>query len=107
QAICRFFGAKLINLDQVHHGVQRNTNVLNEDILFQGIPAAFPSGRYHSWLVDNEGLPSCLKVIASDEGMIMAVAHTFYNVKGLQFHPESVMTPHGKQIIKNWLISVH
>lgn len=74
------------------------------DYLFEGLPQRFPVGRYHSWVVDRKDLPDCLEVTAtSDEGYIMALRHQTLDVRGVQFHPESVLTPDGKQLIGNWL----
>ena len=105
QAIAEAFGAKLVNLTNVHHGVSSEIKVLQEDSLFDGLPTIFKAGRYHSWAVSKENLPDCLEVTAEDseEGEIMAIRHKEYNVRGIQFHPESVLTPDGKRIIKNWL----
>jgi len=105
QAIAEAFGATLINLTNVHHGISSDIKVLKEDTLFEGLPAVFKAGRYHSWAVSKDNLPDCLEVIAEDteEGEIMAIRHKEYNVRGIQFHPESVLTPDGKCIIKNWL----
>jgi anthranilate synthase component 2 len=105
QAIAETFGGSLINLKKVYHGVKSEIIITdNGDKLFQEIPSGFEAGRYHSWVVNDADLPSCLKVTAKDdEGMIMALAHKEYDVKGVQFHPESVMTPHGKKMLSNWL----
>jgi len=105
QAIAEAFGGKLINLERVYHGVDTNINVLDEnDRIFREIPVSFSAGRYHSWVVNEEGFPSDLKITAKDdEGRIMAISHTIYDLKGVQFHPESVLTKHGKQILLNWL----
>ena len=105
QAIAEAFGGSLINLEKVYHGVETGINVLDKnDRIFKEIPENFTAGRYHSWVVNEKGLPSCLKITASDdEGMIMALSHSTYDVKGVQFHPESVLTKYGKQIIFNWL----
>ena len=105
QAIAEVFGGNLINLDRVYHGVETNIKILDEgDRIFREIPANFTAGRYHSWVVSEENLPSGLKITAKDdEGMIMAIAHLTYDIKGVQFHPESVLTKYGKQIMLNWL----
>jgi anthranilate synthase component II len=105
QAIAETFGGSLINLDKVYHGVKSDIQVLDKtDNIFNELPERFEAGRYHSWVVNSKDLPSCLKVTATDdEGMIMALAHKKYDVKGVQFHPESVMTPNGKKILANWL----
>lgn len=104
QAIGERFGAKLRNLDTVYHGVQTNACLTADDYLFVGIPSEFEVGRYHSWVVDKEGLPSDLQITAlSPDGEIMAMRHREYDVRGVQFHPESILTPYGITIIENWL----
>ncbi|MDR0894088.1 MAG: aminodeoxychorismate/anthranilate synthase component II [Prevotellaceae bacterium] len=104
QAIGQVFGAKLKNLEQVYHGVQTPVRVSPEEPLFAGLPSRLSVGRYHSWVVDAEGLPECLEITADDaEGHIMALRHRTYNICGVQFHPESVLTPTGKEIMNNWL----
>jgi anthranilate synthase component 2 len=105
QAIAEVYGGSLINLDRVYHGVETNIKVLNEEErLFTEIPETFTAGRYHSWVVREDGLPSVIRITAKDdEGSIMAIAHETYDVRGVQFHPESVMTKHGKQLLLNWI----
>ena len=105
QAIGEAFGAKLINLTEVHHGVCSDVRVVANDPLFNGLDRTLRVGRYHSWVVSKEDLPDCLEITAEDteEGQIMGLRHKEYNVRGIQFHPESVLTPQGKEIIKNWL----
>jgi len=104
QAIAEAFGGTLINLPEVHHGVSSNIHVLEEDILFNHLPDTLVVGRYHSWTVEKTTLPECLKITAvDDEGMIMALAHKTYDVRGVQFHPESVLTPEGETMLRNWL----
>lgn len=105
QAIGEGFGGRLHNLENVFHGIETPIEIIADDgMLFQGIPKTFTAGRYHSWVVDHEGLPDCLEITAVDEqGRIMAMRHKSYNIRGLQFHPESVMTNFGKQILRNWL----
>ncbi len=105
QAIGEAFGAELINLESVYHGLSTQVIVLdNQDSLFKGIPVTFNAGRYHSWVIANSNLPACLKVTCIDSNqMIMALRHREYKVYGVQFHPESVLTEHGEVIIKNWL----
>jgi anthranilate synthase component 2 len=105
QAIAEAFGGTLINLPEVHHGVTSEIEVIEEDILFNNLPSKLIVGRYHSWAAERETLPSCLKITAVDEaGMIMALAHREFDVRGVQFHPESVLTPHGEEMLKNWLM---
>ncbi len=106
QAIAEAFGGTLINLSEVHHGVTSEITVLKKDILFEGLPNKIEVGRYHSWAAEVNTLPDCLTITAVDEiGMIMALAHKTYDVRGVQFHPESVLTPMGEQMLKNWLES--
>ena len=104
QAIGEVFGAKLQNLSDVFHGVQTPVSIDNSDYLFAGLPTEIEVGRYHSWVVDTQDLPAELQVIASShEGQIMALRHNTYDIRGIQFHPESVLTPEGRKIIDNWL----
>lgn len=104
QAIAEAFGGRLRQLDQVLHGVVRNVKIIKQDPLFDQIPETFPAGRYHSWVPDEDGFPATLKVLATgEEGSIMALRHEVLPVYGVQYHPESVMTPSGKQLISNWL----
>lgn len=104
QAIAEAFGGKLINLPEVHHGVTSEIQVLENDVLFNNLPKKMTVGRYHSWAVEKESLPDCMKITAVDEsGMIMALAHKQYDVRGVQFHPESVLTPEGEEMLRNWL----
>ena len=126
QAIGQVFGGKLTNLSYVFHGVQTDVYIkeesclneelrmkneeflsgltLEEDYIFEGLTAKFPVGRYHSWVVDREGFPEDLAITAiSPEGQVMALKHRKYDVHGIQFHPESVLTPDGKVIVRNWL----
>ena len=105
QAIAEAFGGGLLNLSKVYHGVATSIYPIGErDIIFEGLPEVFEAGRYHSWVVDKCTLPSDLVVTAVDEaGEIMAMRHRKYDVFGLQFHPESVMTPTGKQMLDNFL----
>lgn len=106
QAIGEVFGGKLINLETVYHGVATKVikNVTDE-ALFNGIDKEFEVGRYHSWVVDNN-LPNCLEATSFDEnGQVMSLRHREYDVRGVQFHPESVLTPNGKLMIKNWISS--
>lgn len=104
QAIGEVFGAKLDNLSDVFHGVATEGMQFGNDPIFFGLPRRIMMGRYHSWVVSKENLPECLEVTSeSDEGYIMAMRHKKYNIRGIQFHPESVLTPDGKKIIRNWL----
>ncbi len=104
QAIGEVFGAKLENLADVFHGVATEGTQFGNDEIFYGLPKRITMGRYHSWVVSRDGLPDCLEITAeSDEGQIMALKHKELNVRGIQFHPESVLTPDGKKMIQNWL----
>ena len=104
QAIGEAFGGKLVNLKEVYHGIQSIIRITADDYIFSGLPEEIPVGRYHSWVVDSYSLPDCLEVTAdSAEGYIMAVRHKEYDVRGIQFHPESVLTPDGKKMIENWI----
>ena len=129
QAIGQVFGGRLVNLSNVFHGVQTTIriksekpgkqeednkheavmqnkieNIIQPDYIFRGLPEEIPVGRYHSWVVDTEAFPEMLAITAvSPEGQIMALKHQQYDVHGIQFHPESVLTPNGKLIIQNWL----
>jgi anthranilate synthase component 2 len=104
QAIAEAFGANLKNLDRVYHGLSLPVNVTGDDNLFSGCNSSFNAGRYHSWVVDHEKFPDALEVTAiDDEGLIMALKHTSLDVRGVQFHPESVLSEHGELILSNWL----
>ena len=104
QAIGEAFGGKLENLSNVFHGVATPCRIVADDSLFASLPETITIGRYHSWVVSTEGLPACLEVTAeSPEGQIMALRHRDYDIHGIQFHPESVLTPDGHTIISNWL----
>lgn len=107
QAIGEVYGAELKNLAQVYHGVSTDCNVTDiQSPLFKGLPKTFTIGRYHSWVVSREGFPSeQLDITAVDEnGIIMGLQHKTYDVQGVQFHPESVLTPEGEKIMRNWLV---
>ena len=104
QAIGEVFGAKLENLSDVFHGVATPCHIVADDPIFSGLERDITIGRYHSWVVSKDGFPDCLEVTAlSDEGQIMALRHKTLNVRGIQFHPESVLTPDGKKMLQNWL----
>lgn len=105
QAIAEVFGGTLFNMEKPLHGVATDIIVTDEsEKLFQDFPKDSKIGRYHSWAVNKDTLPSTLKVTAVDEnGIIMALTHTVYDVRGMQFHPESVLTTNGKKLIENWL----
>lgn len=104
QAIGEAFGASLVNLNTVFHGIQSNILITGNDSLFYGLSGPIKVGRYHSWIISEKDFPACLQITArSEEGQIMAIRHRTLPIKGLQFHPESVLTPDGKRIISNWL----
>lgn len=105
QAIGQAFGAELINLKEVYHGVATDVEITDRTgRLFEALPDRFPVGRYHSWVVDEKTIPAELIVTAKDdEQFIMAMQHASFDVSGVQFHPESVLTPNGEQILRNWL----
>ncbi|MFI3261519.1 MAG: aminodeoxychorismate/anthranilate synthase component II [Rikenellaceae bacterium] len=105
QAIGECFGATLINLKSVHHGIQSNVKIVGDkEGLFKGLDERIDVGRYHSWVVSTEDFPEELEITAvSDEGEIMAIRHKTHNVAGIQFHPESILTPVGSVILRNWL----
>lgn len=105
QGIGEVYGATLFNIPKVLHGVTSTVEVKdNDEYLFNDVPKTFQGTHYHSWAVRSEGIPAELKVTAvNDEGLIMGLRHTKYDVKGLQFHPESIMTPEGPKMIANWL----
>jgi anthranilate synthase component 2 len=103
-AIAEVYGAKLFNLEQAVHGIARETSVLKQDLLFHSLEKKFKVGLYHSWAVSDEDFPNELEIIARSEmDIIMALRHKVFNVKSLQFHPESIMTPQGKKMLWNWL----
>lgn len=105
QAIGEYFGARLINKGQVHHGVTSTMYCTADSPLWKDIPKEFEAGRYHSWTLDKQNFPENLLITAEDDtGEIMAIRHRQLPVFGVQFHPESIMTPHGLQIIKNFLL---
>ena len=104
QAIGEVFGGTLENLSDVFHGVATEGTQFSNDYIFDSLPKRITMGRYHSWVVSRENFPTCLEVTAvSDEGQIMALKHKNYDIYGIQFHPESVLTPEGKTILRNFI----
>ena len=103
QAIAEVYGGTLKNLDEVFHGISSNINLcVNDESIFHGIKNNFQAARYHSWVVDN--ISDQLEITSVDDNnQIMSIRHTQYDVKGVQFHPESILTPYGKKIIENWI----
>ncbi len=107
QAIGEVYGGSLTNLNKVFHGVSSKVIIsVKDELLFKNIPSEIEVGRYHSWVVSTEDFPEDLEITSTDEnGQIMSLRHKKFDVRGVQFHPESVLTPHGKTILKNWLES--
>ena len=105
QCIGEVYGGTLRNLGAPVHGKGVPTRVINQkELLFQGLPSTIVTGRYHSWVVSREGFPNDLTITAEDDkGEIMALSHKIFDVRGVQFHPESVLTEHGESMIRNWL----
>lgn len=108
QAIGEAFGARLENLGDVFHGVAVEGSQLGNDYIFGGLPRRITMGRYHSWVISREGLPGCLEVTAvDDDGLIMGIRHKDHDIHGIQFHPESILTPFGRDIVRNWMEMRH
>ena len=106
QAIGEVFGGTLINLEKVYHGVATKIKIIEEDSIFKNIPDQIEVGRYHSWVISNDNFPPNLIITSVDKNkQIMSVKHSHFDVRGMQFHPESILTPFGKKILKNWLES--
>jgi len=105
QAIGEAFGGSLTNLSEVFHGLATPVSVTDpEEPLFKGIPQMITAGRYHSWVVTRENLPDCFNITCEDQqGTVMGISHRKYDVRGLQFHPESVLTEYGMEMIRNWI----
>lgn len=104
QAIGEVYGARLRNLTNVYHGVSSRISIVRDDYTYEGLPKEFEAGRYHSWVVEKEGLPDDLEVTSeSEDGLIMGLRHKSFDVRGVQFHPESVLTPMGEKIIANFI----
>ncbi|WP_185853526.1 anthranilate synthase component II [Blattabacterium cuenoti] len=105
QAIGEVFGATLLNTKEVYHGIASSIKIVDpKEILFQKLPRKIKVGRYHSWIISPHNFPEELQITAiGDKGEIMALRHKFYDVRGVQFHPESILTPYGEKIINNWL----
>ena len=103
QAIGEVFGGKLVNLSEVFHGVATPCHIVADDPVFSGLERNITIGRYHSWVVSKEAFPDCLEITAEIDGQVMALRHKSLNVRGIQFHPESVLTPDGKRMLQNWL----
>ena len=105
QAINTFFGGHLFNLDEVVHGQEHHIKILYKDSIFENLPDQISVGLYHSWAISEMDIPDCLEITSrSESGIIMSVRHKSFDIKGLQFHPESIITKNGFQIIENWLL---
>jgi len=103
QAIAEVFGGSLTNLEQVYHGVATPIKITADDYIFDGLPSEIVVGRYHSWVV-HPNLPDCLEATSFDaNGQIMSLRHREFDIRAVQFHPESVLTPQGKEILRNWV----
>ena len=105
QAIGEVFGASLINLDKIYHGIATPVKVIKEDVLFKDLPAVFDIGRYHSWVVATPLPDALIATSVDEEGQLMSLRHKTYDVCAVQYHPESVLTPHEKKILDNWINS--
>ena len=107
QAIAEVFGGSLINLESVYHGVSSKVTILEKnDPIFIGLPSEIEVGRYHSWVVNRSNFPDCLSITSVDgQDQIMSLRHKSLNVYAVQFHPESILTPFGKQLLRNWINS--
>ena len=103
QAIGEVFGGQLVNLDEVYHGIATKISIIEQDVLFDGLPDEIEVGRYHSWVIDPELPDSLLATSIDEDGQLMSLRHKEYDVCAVQFHPESVLTPYGKKILENWL----
>ena len=105
QAIAEYFGGSLINMPEVNHGREFDTKIIKEDYLFKNVPNLFGTGRYHSWIVNNTNFPNELEITSIDPNTkyIMSLRHKVFDIRGVQFHPESVMTKHGIKILENWV----
>ena len=107
QAICEVFGGSIINLEKVYHGISTTINItVDDEVLFKDVEKNITVGRYHSWVANPENFPKVLEITSIDSaGQIMSLRHKIYDVKGVQFHPESILTPSGKKILENWINS--
>lgn len=108
QAITEVFGGSIVNMEQVYHGVATTMEVVDRDaLLFQGLPQKFEAARYHSWIAAEEDFPAALKITARDEeGGIMALEHREFNISAVQFHPESILTPLGEKMVRNFIEAI-
>ncbi|MCB0760723.1 MAG: aminodeoxychorismate/anthranilate synthase component II [Flavobacteriales bacterium] len=107
QALAEFFGGQLYNLEHVLHGIETACEIVQPDPLFEGVPKNFTVGHYHSWAVDEKSLPEALEVTSRNaEGLVMAIRHRSLPLHGVQFHPESIMTPHGLRMVENFVMHI-
>ena len=106
QAIAEVFDGSLYNLIEVYHGISSQMTIIDDsEIIFKNIPKTFEAGRYHSWMVEKNNFPDCLKITSvDDQNRIMSLRHKKQDVSGVQFHPESVLSPKGFQMLENWLL---
>lgn len=107
QAIAEYFGGSLYNLDTIIHGKASLCRVQNVDPLFNNVPESFEVGRYHSWAVDQGSVTDFISLASTQDGVLMAMRHKNYPIHAVQFHPESVLTPHGKTMMLNWLATIN
>ena len=106
QAIGEVFGGTLTNLEKVYHGVASKITVIENDTIFNNLPNEIEVGRYHSWVISNNNFPQNLIITSLDENKrIMSIKHSVYDLRGVQFHPESILTPEGKKILENWILN--
>lgn len=104
QSIAEYFGGNIINMLEVNHGREFETKILKSDYIFKNVPETFYSGRYHSWVVNKKDFPNSLEITSIDsKNQIMSLRHENYDIRGVQFHPESIMTKYGKKILQNWV----
>lgn len=103
QAIGEVFGGRLINLDEVYHGIATTIEIIEEDYIFKDLPKNIEVGRYHSWVVDKNLPPELIATSIDENGQVMSIKHKSYDVRAVQYHPESILTPFGKKILENWL----
>ncbi|THD66396.1 aminodeoxychorismate/anthranilate synthase component II [Robertkochia marina] len=103
QAIAEVFGGSILNLDKVYHGVSTTIEVTEYDPIYAGLPTTLEVGRYHSWVVAKELPPALIATSIDENGQIMSLKHREFDVRGVQYHPESVLTPEGKKILENWV----
>lgn len=104
QSIAEYFGASLVNMPEVKHGREFETRIIKPDYIFNNIPQTFFSGRYHSWIVNDQDFPTELEITSVDnKNQIMSLRHKVFDIRGVQFHPESIMTKYGKKILENWV----